>query len=849
MKRHLTTILALIASLEYVHTFPMKNGREIYPEENAGIHSVFLSEGDIVVDLVNDMFGAVRKRRQPKRRNAVRDLYGTWLNRTVPYEIQSSYDDKQRREMRMAMEEFEQKTCVRFRPRTIEPDYIRILPDGGCSSSVGRKGGKQKVSIDSNCDNKGTIMHELMHALGFWHEHSRPDRDHYITIMWDNIAKEHEDNFKSYSSDDIDTLGAPYDYGSIMHYRNNTFALDRSKPTILSKFPLPRGVVMGQREHLSDIDIVKINRLYRCNITHCPDAGFPKNGVRDGDDFRVSKTVKYKCQTGYTLVGSNARFCMDLGDWTGNFPVCLLSYKGGYLHYCNFDQGNLCGWKQDYTDEQNWTLHNRSTPSDSTGPKADHTMGTSEGYYIFLESSTPCKEGDRARLISPTFSYLGTKACLAFHYHMYGKTMGTLNVYQRIGGKNVPKFSLSDNHGTSWHMAVFVLDDSSSFQLVFEAVAGSSFKSDMAVDDIVVGSCDSLSTLVNAATPETMSCDFNSDTCGWIQAKDDIFDWTLEKDSTSTFNTGPDCDPTNCANGTYLYTESSSPRKPNDTARIATPVLKQGGGPRCLSFSYHMFGDTMGTLRVFNAELGAVPQLLWTRSGEHGNKWHREQIDLDPMSPFQIVFEGIRGTSWRSDMAIDNVDITKGECADIVQFNCNFDTDWCGWRNAQPPMDIFDWERSNHSTWTPGTGPTADHTTSTGFFVYIETSGPVAPGSVARLVSPRMTDESSGFCLEFWYHMYGRDVRTLSVLRYSLEGGGITSLWSVTGDKGNWWRRHRQTVTSSGQDFQIIFEAVSGGSLGDIAIDDVSITPGACYSFDAQVLSRRHFPFLQSSGR
>ncbi len=80
-----------------------------------------------------------------------------------------------------------------------------------------------------------------------------------------SLSTAHENNFKPYSSKDIDTLGAPYDYGSIMHYSNNTFAVNRSKPTIVSKFPLPPGVVMGQRERLSDIDIIKIKRLYRCS--------------------------------------------------------------------------------------------------------------------------------------------------------------------------------------------------------------------------------------------------------------------------------------------------------------------------------------------------------------------------------------------------------------------------------------------------------------------------------------------------------------------------------------------------------------------------------------------------------
>lgn len=56
-----------------------------------------------------------------------------------------------------------------------------------CNADVGRKGGRQKVSLGTGCVFKSVVVHEIGHVIGFWHEQNRPDRDDYVHVFKDNI--------------------------------------------------------------------------------------------------------------------------------------------------------------------------------------------------------------------------------------------------------------------------------------------------------------------------------------------------------------------------------------------------------------------------------------------------------------------------------------------------------------------------------------------------------------------------------------------------------------------------------------------------------------------------------------
>lgn len=87
-------------------------------------------------------------------------------------------------------------------------------------------GGGQQVILSINCiQYLGTVIHEIMHALGVYHEQSRRDRDNYVNILWDNIQPNMSLNFRLPNEETL-SYGVPYNPHSVMHYGLTAFSLD-----------------------------------------------------------------------------------------------------------------------------------------------------------------------------------------------------------------------------------------------------------------------------------------------------------------------------------------------------------------------------------------------------------------------------------------------------------------------------------------------------------------------------------------------------------------------------------------------------------------------------------------------
>ncbi|XP_017538557.1 MAM domain-containing glycosylphosphatidylinositol anchor protein 2-like isoform X2 [Pygocentrus nattereri] len=196
----------------------------------------------------------------------------------------------------------------------------------------------------------------------------------------------------------------------------------------------------------------------------------------------------------------------------GDFTIRMVTYSAPinpHLRefHCSFEEEPICMFTQDKNDNFDWTRQSAATRdtkyTPNTGPSGDHS-GSKQGFYMYIETSRPRKEGEKARLLSPTFNVAPKNPygitnppayCFGFYYHMYGKHIGTLNAFMKQKGQATsdasPVWSLTGNQGERWRQAKISIHPTSSFQVIFEGIRGPGIEGDIAIDDVTLeeGEC------------------------------------------------------------------------------------------------------------------------------------------------------------------------------------------------------------------------------------------------------------------------------------------------------------------------------------------------------------------------
>jgi len=252
------------------------------PEEDGGHF-----QGDI----------SLNKGQDASNRNALKNEQQHWPKGSVCYMFDNGVSDASKTAVKNAIADFEKYSCIRFHTYDgKEKDCIKIIEnDSGCWSKLGKVGGIQPLSLSGNgCRVKGVAIHEIMHALGFDHEQNRFDRDKYLNVLMENIVEQDKDQFKQGSEKFFTTLDYPYDYSSVMHYGPYYFSKNDKK----TMDPIKPNTFIGNRQGFSELDVKKLNKLYKCSGNYAkvinPDTTCPHGDDLDPNCPELKKTPQIK---------------------------------------------------------------------------------------------------------------------------------------------------------------------------------------------------------------------------------------------------------------------------------------------------------------------------------------------------------------------------------------------------------------------------------------------------------------------------------------------------------------------------------------------------------------------------
>ncbi len=372
---------------------------------------------------------------------------------------------------------------------------------------------------------------------------------------------------------------------------------------------------------------------------------------------------------------------MDFDNWTTSTPP---------ENYCTPDGSVLLGdcWLNDLNDDFDWDVHSGPTTSTGTGPSAGYE---GEGNYLLVESSYCFHK--KASIRTPIFDLSNNLQLqspeLSFYYHMHGEDMGSLMLFISTDGGITWDhiYTVSGNQGDKWNKGIVNLSEylnEANCVIKFMALTGRSFTSDIALDKVCISNnCDALSvpyiegfeTFVNFESQSNSTCNYNgtidlSSYC-WYNSSDDDFDWGVGKGATPSSQTGPSSGYD--ASSRYLYTEVSGGGCYNSEASVFSPEINLENimGPM-LFFKYHMYGYDMGTLSVeVSTNNGNTWIPLWEKGGNQGDQWNNAYVYLTnyAYSPsVKFKFKAISGSGWKSDIAIDKIEILGSPRGNTLNF-------------------------------------------------------------------------------------------------------------------------------------------------------------------------------------
>ncbi|NWU44702.1 AEGP protein, partial [Hylia prasina] len=573
------------------------------------------------------------------------------------------------------------------------------------------------------------------------------------------------------------------------------------------------------------------------------------------------------------------RFCDGTDDCGDGLDESAAQCKN--FTRCSFDH-DLCGWET-VARPPVWGRNMSLNLGTSYGiPTRDHSNNSRTGFFLHVGSAPAAQAGGTAQLSSPTFQ--ATNSCsLVLYCYLHGSATSNLSIsYVTNSTKHLMRERTGDL-GSCWVRERVDFNVTDPFKVLIEGVAGRG--ATVAIDDLILSpgcvkeqekpvvvlpsqadaspcAADEVACDSGDCIAAELACDF-TDTCtdgsdekhcgtttfesgagGWHDVSMGRLRWGLQKVTESDiFLTVFLCP------GNFLALQTGEGQMVGP-AKARSPPLGPSGPACAMEMSYQIYSDPQGFLAISVTDhTTGTTQLAWQTQGHGSTSGGHVRIPLGERSrPFQVELLALVDLQGSESVSVDNV--TFEQCyLDVVSptavdLSCNFERGMCGW--YQDLSSDFKWVLST------GRGQGSDHTTGSGYFLSVDPSMPWSHGQRAQLLTSHQEPAAAPRCLSFWYRLAGPQIGTLN-LKLWLEGGEEVVLWTRRGTQGSIWHRAWATLPATGQQqyqvrtrppmslaparhrvsdtaawWQVSFEVLHDGFLGDVGLDDIMQTEGPC---------------------
>lgn len=340
-------------------------------------------------------------------------------------------------------------------------------------------------------------------------------------------------------------------------------------------------------------------------------------------------------------------------DATGSHPGVELPWSGSEMHI-----GAMSGVERFYGSIDEVRVYNRALSTTDITALYNYRGITSA---LSVNDITVNESAGTA-----TFTISLDQASPLLVTGSYSTSNGTATAGSDYTAKS-GTFSISAG-STSTTVSVSIIDDlddenNENFNLNLSNPSGATIADGTGVCTIVDNDDPPVAGCSTTISSFPYSESFESPSNTWENTTGDEMDWTRQSGGTTSGNTGPAA----AQDGSYYYyTESSGNGTgfPDKIAVLNGPCFDFSGqsAPQ-LAFQYHMYGAQMGSLTLeASTDNGNTWAQLWTLSGDQGNSWQTANVNLSGYSGTTVIlrFKGITGSSYTSDMSIDNLVLTTG---------------------------------------------------------------------------------------------------------------------------------------------------------------------------------------------